>query len=349
MPALPPVAELPRWIQQHPRSHEIISAYNVCLELQSWIKYQAGFHGKEKEKALIQCRILGYLFHHFPSREIKSFVKEIVTISGQYEKLLELGEHYYVYFVKIFMSNKGPTPAPSSHPSRRSVDDLVAKIKDELKDAAQNHQTAKKNALIRDGFRCVVTQMYDFKLVKESAALERAVKGGAPAGSTECAHIFPECINSNTSSGSKKEDYATTVLDHFGHRNLRKELNGALIHRLDNVMTMERTTHQLFDSLQIYFTATEVANTYKLDAIRDYCPPYTSSRYVTFSTPDPEKYPLPNPTYLAIHAACAKVAHLSGAAEHIEEVLSRFEDTSVLAEDGGSYSDVNYIPFECEE
>lgn len=39
---------------------------------------------------------------------------------------------------------------------------------------------------------------------------------------------------------------------------------------------------------------------------------------------------------LAIHAACVKVAHLSGAAEHIENVLRRLEDTRVLAEDGGS-------------
>ncbi|KAI6016144.1 hypothetical protein BKA83DRAFT_4060420, partial [Pisolithus microcarpus] len=44
----------------------------------------------------------------------------------------------------------------------------------------------------------------------------------------------------------------------------------------------------------------------------------------------------PNPIYLAIHAACAKVAHLSGAAEHIENVLRRLENTRVLAEDGRS-------------
>ncbi|KAI6019266.1 hypothetical protein BKA83DRAFT_4303562 [Pisolithus microcarpus] len=58
--------------------------------------------------------------------------------------------------------------------------------------------------------------------------------------------------------------------------------------------------------------------------------------YVTFSTPDPDEYPLPNPAYPAIHATRIKVAHLSGAAEHIEEVLRRMEDTLVLAEDGGS-------------
>ncbi|KAI5987633.1 hypothetical protein EDD15DRAFT_2371994 [Pisolithus albus] len=344
MPALPPVAKLPNWIQKHLQSHEIISAYNLCLQLESWIQYESGFRGQEKAKALIQCRILGYLIYHFPCPNIGPFVREIVTINGKNEALLALGEHYYVYFVKLFMSNKGHTPAPSSHPSRRSVDDLVAKIKEELKDAPPNHQTAKKNALIRDGFQCVVTTMYDINVVENSSKYERIAKSGCGSGSTECAHIFPESINSDTTSGSKNEDYAASVwavLDRFGHDKLRKDLNGAGIHRLDNVMTMAHDIHGLFDRLKVYFTATEVSNRYLFEAIRDYAPPLTTSRYVTFTTPDAEKYPLPNSTYLAIHAACAKVAHLSGAAEHIEEVLRDMEDTRVLARDGGS-SEVLY-------
>lgn len=37
-----------------------------------------------------------------------------------------------------------------------------------------------------------------------------------------------------------------------------------------------------------------------------------------FQTPDAYKYPLPNPTYLRIHAACCKVAHMAGAAGYFE-------------------------------
>ncbi|KAI6108311.1 hypothetical protein F5141DRAFT_993072, partial [Pisolithus sp. B1] len=58
-------------------------------------------------------------------------------------------------------------------------------------------------------------------------------------------------------------------------------------------------------------------------------------KYVTFSTLDPDKYPFPDPTYLAIHAACAKVARFSGTSAYIENVLRHMEDTHVLAEDGG--------------
>jgi hypothetical protein len=46
--------------------------------------------------------------------------------------------------------------------------------------------------------------------------------------------------------------------------------------------------------------------------------------------------PLPNPTYLALHAACAKVAHLSGAGEYIEKTMRDLEEISVLSEDGSS-------------
>ncbi|KAI5993318.1 hypothetical protein EDD15DRAFT_2439690, partial [Pisolithus albus] len=293
-------------------------------------------------KALIHCRILGYLIRHFPSDNIGPFVREIVTISGKHQALLDLGERFYVYFVKLFTSRKGRTPMPSSHPSRQSVDDLVAKVEDELKDAPQNHQKAKKLALIRDGFQCVVTKAYDREIVYNNRRLQQAVLDGADAKYTECAHIFPESISSEiTPVGSLPEmnfNNATTVwavLDLFGYRNLRQDLNGARIHRLENVMTMDTCVRMDFDTLRIYFTATEVPNRYKLQAFhRIYL--CQRPRYVTFSTPDADKYPLPDPTYLAIHAACAKVAHLSGAAEHIQKVLERMEGTLVLAEDGGS-------------
>lgn len=46
--------------------------------------------------------------------------------------------------------------------------------------------------------------------------------------------------------------------------------------------------------------------------------------------------PLPSPRYLEIHAACCRIAHLSGAAEYIDNLLRAVEELDVLAEDGGS-------------
>jgi hypothetical protein len=69
-------------------------------------------------------------------------------------------------------------------------------------------------------------------------------------------------------------------------------------------------------------------------------PHYKST--VTFRTPDPNKLPLPSPEYLNIHAACARVAHLSGAGEHIDKVLRELEDTKVLSQDGASAEALEY-------
>jgi len=45
---------------------------------------------------------------------------------------------------------------------------------------------------------------------------------------------------------------------------------------------------------------------------------------------------LPNATYLRIHAACCRVAHLSGAGEYMDKTLEDLEDTRVLSKDGSS-------------
>ena len=45
---------------------------------------------------------------------------------------------------------------------------------------------------------------------------------------------------------------------------------------------------------------------------------------------------LPNPKLLALHAACARVAHMSGAAEAFDELERDVEETRVLAFDGSS-------------
>lgn len=58
--------------------------------------------------------------------------------------------------------------------------------------------------------------------------------------------------------------------------------------------------------------------------------------------PDANLLLLPNPTYLEIHAACCKVAHMSGAAEYLDAVVRDIEGIGVLAEDGASANVLEY-------
>lgn len=53
-------------------------------------------------------------------------------------------------------------------------------------------------------------------------------------------------------------------------------------------------------------------------------------------TPQVEKVPPPDSYLLALHATCARVTHMSGAAEFFDQLQRDVEDTRVLAFDGSS-------------
>jgi hypothetical protein len=95
------------------------------------------------------------------------------------------------------------------------------------------------------------------------------------------------------------------------------------------------------------WTYQDIANRYKLEAadpvlLRGY------PENFTFTTPDQDKFPVPSPIYLAIHAACAKVAHLSGAAECIDKLYREMDDRTTLDPDGASASMLEHAIFELQ-
>ena len=59
---------------------------------------------------------------------------------------------------------------------------------------------------------------------------------------------------------------------------------------------------------------------------------------VTFTSSDPTILSVPSSELLALHAACAKVAHLSGVGEQIDKFDRDLDDLNVLAFDGSSSS-----------
>ncbi|KIJ17841.1 hypothetical protein PAXINDRAFT_111464 [Paxillus involutus ATCC 200175] len=107
-------------------------------------------------------------------------------------------------------------------------------------------------------------------------------------------------------------------MDQFGYTHLPAELNGMNIHCLQNVLMLDLCMHVCFNELILWFEHTDTPNTYNV------C--WKSKRWLfmhgakptmTLRSPDLEKLPLPSPEYLQIHAACAKVANLSGASNYI--------------------------------
>jgi hypothetical protein len=75
-------------------------------------------------------------------------------------------------------------------------------------------------------------------------------------------------------------------------------------------------------------------NTYAIHAIREFYVYTCKTNPITFQTKT--QLALPNPDYLRIHAACCRIAHLSGAAEHMDKCLEDLESMRVLSKDGSS-------------
>jgi hypothetical protein len=112
------------------------------------------------------------------------------------------------------------------------------------------------------------------------------------------------------------------VSNRFGHKELPDELNGSKVHRLENVMTMVPGFHTIFDQLKSLVcsnSASELTHgspdhaDMTLNRMKriDTSSKRHSNKYVTFTMPDPIKHPFSS---RGIHAARARIAHLSGAA-----------------------------------
>ncbi|KAF8347305.1 hypothetical protein F5887DRAFT_1175052 [Amanita rubescens] len=164
---------------------------------------------------------------------------------------------------------KGPTPAPSDHPSHPSFDIAKEALREELRKPPENHEAAKAQALERDRYRCALTGKIDSKsyrsnLVAVDLAKERP-------GSTQASHIFSPSINKDHHRGNNKQTFAVTawtIMERFGGVKVKDELNSNQNHRLENIITMNSDIHTHFDDLLIWQVpvADDPPNTYIVDS-----------------------------------------------------------------------------------
>ncbi|KII93012.1 hypothetical protein PLICRDRAFT_170811 [Plicaturopsis crispa FD-325 SS-3] len=204
---------------------------------------------------------------------------------------------------------------------------------------------ASVSALERDSYRCLVTGRYDALAAKRGVPLSEIQKFGS-AVHTECAHIVPASTYFNLGASepdkASEKDYAASVLavlQRFGYN--VDQLNGEKVHSLFNVMTLEKNAHDLFEQLILWLEATDTPNCYRV-GVSDTIYKDPGRELVTFTTSDPEHLPLPSAELLALHATCAKVAHLSGASEYLNKFDRDVENMKVMAFDGGSFETLNY-------
>ncbi|KAF9473949.1 hypothetical protein BDN70DRAFT_347629 [Pholiota conissans] len=264
---------------------------------------------------------------------------------------------YYEDFIRAFRPNKGrdaESLIPKGDPDSDSDDSCslsripIDVIHDIWTEGPQSSRDARNNALIRDGYRCVVSGRYEVDAIDRIKALSSRIMSDDPTFSidaTKCTYVFVPPTDTPIEPGSEKRDNAGAlwaILDHFGYSEIPGELNGSKIHRFENIMTMSALADELFDNLQLWFVKTDEEDKYKLEATKFHTfliyRELASSGYVTFKSPDPENLPVPSSIYLGIHAACAKVAYFSGASEYIDKIARQHDVEEI---DAATFTDSN--------
>jgi len=284
----------------------------------------------------MHARILGYLIIYSPSVSAHNeLINAIHSCNDDDVSLSALGSMFLDYYICPF---KRRTPTDSS---RSSICETEEEMQEEMmpvteiKEAPKNHFEAKRQALMRDGYRCLATGIYDVQAALDPINIDEEIIMAAGGDThTECAHILPDSLYFDVSANAKR-DYSASmlaVLQQFGCN--VGTLNGQNTHLLFNVMTMHKLIHDRYNRLELWFEATAIENCYKIQKPRRFLLP--RNEQVTFTTPDPVNLPLPSPRLLALHAACAQVANLSGASEYLDRVFQEMEDLEmgVLAQDG---------------
>ncbi|EIM91014.1 uncharacterized protein STEHIDRAFT_152697 [Stereum hirsutum FP-91666 SS1] len=323
------------------------TAYSRCLDFETNVLANpAALPQTGKLSPLICARLIGRLLLEAPTDDGRANVASEIVRCQDDTNLQNMANLYKDHFIRCFYKTNGRTPAPSSHPSAPSFDLKKDEIRALLLATPSSHDVAKAQALERDGYRCIISRRLDSGSVFAGLVLDDGVSMGVV---THCAHIFDRSTNENFDD-SAKEPYAASVhaiLDRYGGINSFQELNGANIHRLENILTLDTNIHTSFDQLKLWLKkipdGSNSSYTVEAPSSSRFLLRILPSTQVDFTTSDPVKRPLPDPRYLKLHAACARVAHLSGAAEYIDQILREEEVTKVLAVDGGSSELLNHI------
>ncbi|KAM5538035.1 hypothetical protein V8D89_008232 [Ganoderma adspersum] len=288
------------------------------------------------------ARVVGYLLLYPPSDQARAVVLSEVEHCRDEpqrerdtnEAVYDLGEMYVMDFILPFYANTEDwTPRPSPPVSRASFQNIkedayrrgpcqgrVNRPRDNLE--------AQALALVRDDHRCMVTHMMDSNSWshKLSDDWERPT---ARIARTDPCHIFPAVLGNTRPAGrdgTTREDYVAErlwhILERFGYGHLHDTLRGPKVHRLENVLTLDCTLHAAFRGMFMWLEKAEgqPANCYRV-AVSD---PKWYSFLGWFGLPHEvqlvahaDALPLPDPAYLHIHAACCRIATLSGADDYL--------------------------------
>ncbi|TFK64655.1 hypothetical protein BDN72DRAFT_881367, partial [Pluteus cervinus] len=298
----------------------------------------------------MDCRVVGYLMINlYKSRSIlgdaplTQIVQQVTSTDYGDTIIYKVGKYYRQNLIHAFRTT-GPLPRPPSPQSFRNLQEM---IQDAMSTSTSNHRTLQNRALIRDNFRCMITGEYDETTynILEKSDPSSADQIQSTVATNYC-HIIGETTIQRIQRTRREGD--TNILTLFGLTSLvDRVIQPGGINDLSNILTLRPELHLMFNHLKLWFEGTETPNEYNIcvsneKSLRAF---QVARRRIQFRVNNIDYInseqqrlllPLPDPKLLAIHAICAKVAHLSGAAEHFDLIDREREEGTVLEEDGSS-------------
>ncbi|KAJ7104026.1 hypothetical protein B0H15DRAFT_935570 [Mycena belliarum] len=298
-------------------------------------------------------RTLGYALFYAPSDTGRACVaEEIVACTGDLDTLASLAHLYIFGLIRIFRNPKGATPTLSADQTPDPCFLWMQGHRDSLILPGDRPPSLKKKArhslLLRDQYRCVFTGHIDrssFDKAEQNPSVfpelapffvpDAPAVSGESLHNLDIAHIISQSLTDRIGGISKaaigKLNWACSVsaiLDRFSGIQIQELLGGTDLHSASNGFMASHHPHTLFNRLDFCLIPAKdaqdqiITNVYDVDYLyrrRD----TTIRERVIFSERNlnGEIIPPPSPILLGLHAASARVAHMSGAAA----VLGKFD------------------------
>ncbi|KAF9555155.1 hypothetical protein CPC08DRAFT_821258 [Agrocybe pediades] len=269
----------------------------------------------------------------------KRYVASAVIACSQEEDVVgalqALGTTWLTHFLFVFKTGRGHSSQPSDEPSEvatPSIDETPSHL---LAGVGHRQKSFADDVLVRDGYQCVLTGSQHIT--------HPNIDANILVVDLDIAHILRRAIGEfNTDHKSKSFKSAATTFDilvNFTH--LPVEILGNLRDQLDdasNGMALERNAHDGFDNFRWCLKRTETEHVYELKIFNDVgILKKPANNRVSFEDhsnqfpldyTDKERSPvkLPDPCFIAIHAAIAGILHMSGAGKFFDELLDDYRD-----------------------
>ncbi|KAI3619080.1 hypothetical protein WG66_012346 [Moniliophthora roreri] len=210
---------------------------------------------------------------HFGDTPVARIAQELncpdaqIESQDQHAVVYMLGIRYRENLLCAFQRSKGPTYMPSSRssPPYNSIQQFITQ---NLQSSPKDYRTAKKYALARDGFKCMLSHKFDATSVETISAVEKMMREeGRGFEATNCCHVFSEStaqdIDSTDPAQVKRQEHAATALatlKSFGLNTLVDKILQRGVHDPTNLLTMSISWHAQFNSLELWLEGTSTAN-----------------------------------------------------------------------------------------